>query len=482
MSVEIVYYNTAPKGQLESALSSLDKVNTALGEDRRSFLVALSKAVSVSNTVVAVGGIGALTTVLSKGLGLPLTPVDWAALGIAGQGEVMLPKGALPLLLDGTVGGMIIENAAQCIIVVDDGTAHFEQLTETYVVPYLQAVIKSADEPAPVAEPEPQQVDEPVQEEILPVDQPQEELSAEAEPDEQDYEPVYEEEESDLFSDIEDEDFLDVEGKKKKGGLIVALICILAVLVIGIVGGYFAYTKWWLPKQYDDSVQSAKAAYSQTTADDVASAGMPENYSVKFATLYKQNPDVIGWLKVEGLGIDTPVVTAVRHSAGYYKSHLFGGENNPYGTPYIEYAYDTGANINPNLVIYGNNTADGKAFSKLESLLTADGLGKVKSLTTDSALFGEEKWSIISVMLAKADGGDYNFADNFKELDSDARTDAIKNAVEASKVDTGLTVEDISRVELTDAFITLVTPYSQDDSKVVVVVASRIDQPTNEAE
>jgi len=229
---------------------------------------------------------------------------------------------------------------------------------------------------------------------------------------------------------------------------------------------------------YEVSVADAKEKYTKSTAEDVSTAGMPEEYSVKFAALYKQNADVISWLKVEGLGIDTPVVTGVRHSAGYYENHLFDGKSNPYGTPYIKYAYDTAANINPNLVIYGNNKGDGKAFGKLEGLL--DGIGKVKSVKTDSALFGEEEWNIISVMLVDKEGKEYNFADNFKELDADARTEVIKTALKKSKVNTGATIDS---VELTDNFLTLVTPYSKDKNKVVVVVANRIiEQATDIAE
>lgn len=226
---------------------------------------------------------------------------------------------------------------------------------------------------------------------------------------------------------------------------------------------------------YEVSIAEAKDKYTNATAEDASDAGMPEEYSVKFAALYKQNADVISWLKIEGLGIDTPVVTGARHSANYYENHLFNGKSNPYGTPYIKYAYDTAANINPNLVIYGNNKGDGKAFGKLEGLL--QGIGKVKSVKTDSALFGEEKWDIISVMLVDKEGKEYNFADNFKELDADARAEMIKTALKKSKVNTGATIDS---VELTDNFMTLVTPYSKDKNKVVVVVAKRfIEQATD---
>ena len=465
MSVEIIYYNTAPNQKVQEVLSSLDKVNVTSGEDRREFLVALSKAVTVSNTTVAVGDIAQLIKVLSKGLGLPLESVDWSNFGIVGKEETALPKGALPLLVGDQVGGMIIENADQCIIAVNNEQAALEFLTKNYIVPYLQAVIKDV-QPAQV------------------VEEPVEEAVAEESVEEVTEEPVFEEpaqtfedfdsqpeqeEESDLFSDIEEDDFLEFKNKGKKKGVLIALIAVLSVLVLCIAGGIVGYTKWWLTNMYEVSIADSKERFEKSTAEDAATAGMPEEYSVKFAALYKQNADVISWLKVEGLGIDTPVVTGVRHSPNYYENHLFDGKSNPYGTPYIKYAYDTAANINPNLVIYGNNKGDGKAFGKLESLL--DGISKVKSVKTDSALFGEEKWDVISVMLVDKEGKEYNFANNFKELDADARTEMIKTALKKSKVNTGATIDS---VELTDNFLTLVTPYSKDKNKVVVIVAKRI--------
>ncbi len=466
MSVEIIYYNTAPNQKVQDILSSLDRVNVASGEDRREFLVALSNAVSVSNTTVAVGDITQLIKVLSKGLGLPLETIDWSTFGIVEKEETALPKGALPLLVGSEVGGMIIENADQCIIAVNNEESALEFLTGTYVLPYLQAVIKGV-EPAEIEE-EPA-LEEPIVEEPVIEEEPQKE--------EEDYFEPEQEEESDLFSDIEEDDFLEFKKKGKKKGVLIALIAVLSVLVLCIAGGIVGYSKWWLPNMYEVSVADAKDKYTKSTAEDVASAGMPEEYSVKFATLYKQNADVISWLKVEGLGIDTPVVTGVRHSPNYYENHLFNGKSNPYGTPYIKYAYDTAANINPNLVIYGNNKGDGKAFGKLEGLL--QDIGKVKSVTTDSALFGEEKWDIISVMLVDKEGKEYNFANNFKELDADARAEMIKTALKKSKVNTGATID---RVELTDNFLTLVTPYSKDKNKVVVVVAKRFVEKATDVE
>ncbi len=498
MSVEIVYYNTPSNPDLEGALGSLGKVNATVGQDRRGFLMALSAAVSVSPTIVAVGGINALTNVLSKGLGLPLTPVDWTALGIAGEEEVLLPKGALPLLIGGTVCGMIIENAAQCIIVTDDEGEVLDHLTETYILPYLQAVISNRQEqPAEqsqaeaVEEPTPEAVEENAEE---PAEEITEEIAEEVidEPAEQEEEPSLPPDEEDdeaepdedIFADLDEDDFLTLNDKKKKGGWLVAILVIFALLTAGIVGGYFAYTKWWVPNQYDVSMATAKAAYYHSTADDVAAANMPDNYSVKFAALYKQNADVICWLKVGGMGINTPVVTASRHSKGYYENHLFDGKSNNYGTPYIEYAYDTGANINPNLVIYGNNTGDKRAFSRLEELLgyKSVDLDSATKITTDSVLFGEENWNVISVMLVNANGSEFNFADNFKSLDADQRTAIVKDAIKRSVVKTDVTVDTYGEVDLTDAFLTLVTPYSKDESKVVVVFAQRTndEQPTEE--
>lgn len=475
MPIEIVYYNTERNEQLEQRLGEFGTVAASSGEDKRSFLIALSEAVGRSDIIITVGAVDKLAATLSKGLSLPLVPIDWSAIGIAGEEGAALPQGALPLLVDGSVYGMIIESASQCIIAVDDDRTAVEHLTETYISAYLSA-LSGSDGTSPDS-------DQPSQETATEqaVETPEESAPEQYE-DSEDYgvphiQPVeyFSEEQPnepdapDIFADIEDDDFLIIESKKSRHGWLIALICILVALAIGVGGGYFGYNYWWVPKQYDDSVSSARELYDSS---EVKIGTIPAEYALQFGALYFENSDIIGWINSKTLGIDLPIVSAAGKQNGYYQTHLFDGAVNKYGTPHIKYPYDTVSNINPNLVVYGNNYGGGRAFANVEKLLDT-ATARDADITTDSVFYGSDSWRIFSVMVLDEIGGDYDYTDNYGSLTSDQRRVNLKGALNRSRVDLGMTESDMDAVGLDDTFLTLVTPYSAEQGKVVVVMAIR---------
>ena len=469
MSVDIVYFKTEQIPDLEAKLSKYGTLTAAVGQDRRSFLMALSEAVGRSDVIIAVGAIASLAVTLSKGLSMPLVPVNWAALGISGDEDATLPRGALPLIVDGSIYGMIIESGPQCIIAVDNEPSAVEMLSDTYILTYLDAVCSvkpesyAESEPESDAETEPEtapaadgvedQTDYP---DIQPVEHFEEELDFD--------------ETADLFADIEQDDFLVIDDRKRVKGWLVALIVVIAVLVLGAVGGYFGYTMWWVPRQYDTVNAETKAKY-ESGALEIGS--IPAEYALRFGTLYAENNDIIGWISADGISVDAPVVTGVNRDDGYYDGRLYDGTANKYGTLHIKYAYDTVTNVNPNLVIYGNNYGDGRAFADLEKLLDGN-LAETVILHTDSVFYGEDSWEIFSVMVVNSDGSEYNFADNYAALTAEQRIIRLKSALSYSKVSLRITEADLDEVGLNDTFLTLVTPCSAEKGKSVVVMAKRI--------
>ena len=497
MPIEIVYYNTERNGWLEQKLGEFGSVSVESGEDRRGFLVALSQAVSRCDIIIAVGAVSTLSGTLAKGLGLPLTPIDWDAIGIKGEEGASLPQGALPLLVDGSVYGMIIESAAQCIIAIDSDESAVKHLTETYITDYVKAIGSkpsgAADDRATETESgqsesaenisgksnEPDvsdKAEESVAEEVSQApSQTEQEDGPQIQPVEYIDQAPYENDgdsQPDIFADIENDDFLMLDVKKHRHGGLIALICIIAVLVIGTAAGFFGYTLWWVPKQYDDAQALFKSEYNTDIATSAQIGALPSDYSMKFASLYAQNPDVIGWISADSIGISLPIVTGAGKQADYYESRLFDGRTSKYGTPYIKYAYDTAVNVNPNLVVYGNNFGDGRAFAGVEKLLDK-ATAQSTAIRTDSVFYGEDGWQIFSVMLLAADGSEYNYADNFSTMTAAERITALKNALKLSKVDLGISESDFDSIGLNDTFLTLVAPYSADKSKVVVAMAIR---------
>ena len=117
----------------------------------------------------------------------------------------------------------------------------------------------------------------------------------------------------------------------------------------------------------------ARAAAREAAAGDARSPGLsrakeaaaPAAYAspVDFTALRSENPDVIGWIRAPGLGIDQPI--------------LQGGDNDEYLRTTMDGSWSIGGSVfldwacaadlsDLNTVIYGHNTHDGGMFSNLE--------------------------------------------------------------------------------------------------------------------
>lgn len=78
--------------------------------------------------------------------------------------------------------------------------------------------------------------------------------------------------------------------------------------------------------------------------------------------LRKDNPDVVGYLKITGTSIDYPVMQT-KDNPDFYLNHDFDKEYSFYGTPYLS-AY-CNLNESDNLIIYGHNINGGRMFGAL---------------------------------------------------------------------------------------------------------------------
>lgn len=83
---------------------------------------------------------------------------------------------------------------------------------------------------------------------------------------------------------------------------------------------------------------------------------------VDFKALLEINPDLVGWIYIEGTGINYPVVQGADNQ--YYLKHLFTGEWNSSGCIFL----DARNNIDlsdRNSILYGHHMKDGSMFHGL---------------------------------------------------------------------------------------------------------------------
>lgn len=115
-------------------------------------------------------------------------------------------------------------------------------------------------------------------------------------------------------------------------------------------------------EQYDEAWEELFSKYPTVE--------FPEGMNLKYAYLYAINPELVGWIKIDGTNLDVQVVQA-NDNKKYLKTDFYG-RNSRYGCPYFDYRGDA-KYFTDNNVIYGHHMSDGLMFSNLDKYKTIDG-------------------------------------------------------------------------------------------------------------
>ena len=186
----------------------------------------------------------------------------------------------------------------------------------------------------------------------------------------------------------------------------------------------------------------------------------------EYALIFQKNPDLVGWIKIEGTVINYPVMQTPDFK-DYYLVRDFYGQSSAHGCIYVNETSDV-FKPSDNLLIHGHRMKDGSMFASLHKYKDAD-FWQEHSLITFDTITEHHTYQIVSVFLTTASVGEgfpyYKFIDAENEAEFDAFVDRCKAL---SLYDTG--------VDATygDKLISLSTcEYSQTNGRLVVV-AKRI--------
>lgn len=196
----------------------------------------------------------------------------------------------------------------------------------------------------------------------------------------------------------------------------------------------------------------------------------------KYKELYGINPDLIGWLAIDGTVIDYPVMQTMEDES-YYLSYDFYGEENKNGCLILDTdsaagtgtkacAYANGTAPSTNLIIHGHTMKSGEMFGNLKLYKDAE-YGAEHHIICFDSLYEEREYELIAVFYSQVyyESDDifkyYKFfqADTQEEFD-----DWYENIKEMSLYDTGVTAQ------FGDEFLTLsCCSYHVEDGRFVVV-------------
>lgn len=228
------------------------------------------------------------------------------------------------------------------------------------------------------------------------------------------------------------------------------MILLLALSVVFAVSACFYISGYLQDKEQLDELKSIAQSVDHNT----------QNSDNKYAELYAQNGDFMGWLRIDGTGINYPVMQS-KDDPDFYLKHNFSKEYSRFGIPYMQ---ENCGLSSDNIIIYGHNIKSKSMFNELTKYKNRDFYTAHKYITFDT-LNEQRTYEVIAAFktVAYSDSGfkyyDFVNANTVEEFD-----DYVAKCKALSFYDTGVTAE------YGDKLLTLSTcEYSQKNGRLAVV-------------
>lgn len=161
-------------------------------------------------------------------------------------------------------------------------------------------------------------------------------------------------------------------------------------------------------------------------------------FSVDFERLKRINPDVVGWIRIEGLGISYPIVQGEDNE--YYLTHTFYRKENKCGSIFVE--EENSKDFKDfNTFVYGHNMKDKSMFARLNEYQEEQTFLENPEFFIYTPGDGMQRYQIYSCHVAElgAESFRYQFVDEADYVKWQ------KNVKEQSFYDTGVMPKDAQK-------------------------------------
>lgn len=192
----------------------------------------------------------------------------------------------------------------------------------------------------------------------------------------------------------------------------------------------------------------------------------------KYADLYEENPDFIGWITIPDTKVDYPVMQNMEENE-YYIHRNFDGEYDGSGLPFLDNQCRIGEDATSNLMIYGHNMKAGTMFAGILKYQSEDFYKEHTQIRFDT-LDGDETYEVIAAFYSEIypeeDETHFKYYEFFDAEDEDA-FDAYVEQVKA------LTPYEIdATANYGDTLITLSTCAYHTENGRFAVVARKVEE------
>ena len=252
-----------------------------------------------------------------------------------------------------------------------------------------------------------------------------------------------------------------------------SVICIAAaVCLLGAAAfcGFHVCNHYAHQNEQTEAFEEIAQKVEQAQEDESQAPEIPlteeESILPEYGELFLQNPDMVGWIKVEGTRINYPVMQTP-NEPNFYLKHNFEKEYSDLGTPYVQEDCDIAAS--DNLVIYGHHIKGQKMFGALEEYKSQSFYEEHKTIQFDT-LTKHNEYEVIAVFKTVAYSSEgFRYYDFVNAENEDEFNAYVEKCRELALYDTGVTAE------YGDRLITLSTcEYSAQNGRLVVV-AKKVD-------
>ncbi len=272
--------------------------------------------------------------------------------------------------------------------------------------------------------------------------------------------------------------------RKKRRSKILYTVCMIVLLCIFLGCGLYLAFYYWQSKKSEDRVDELKTliieddrdepdAEYEGTPTDVKSE--PEYVEIdgvlvqkKFEKLYTDNHDFIGWLTIDDMVIDYPVMQSM-YDEEFYLHKDYDKKYSNAGTLFIDTSSDVKA-PSDNLIIYGHHMQTGKMFGELESYAKQSFYEEHKYISFDT-IYGDGTYEVIAAFYTKIYEKDYTGFKYYQFFDAGNEAE-FDSFVSNCKSLTGYEIP--ATAVYGDKLITLSTCAYHTDNGRFVVVAKKI--------
>ncbi len=194
--------------------------------------------------------------------------------------------------------------------------------------------------------------------------------------------------------------------KDPPGEIIRKCVFIVSIIVVFISAGVLINDHLIEPNIAENDISEVldiKQGEAELTWDDIKKKypdiDFPEGMQLKYAEIYAKNTDFVGWLTIDKLGLEFPILQTDDND--YYLLKSFNHKYTELGNPFLN-CDNSLQPLDLNTIIYGHSTrSSDKIFSKLFDYRNVRGFLN-NPIIEFNTIYKDYKWKVCSVFITSA--------------------------------------------------------------------------------